>query len=89
MHSRAGPWEHGDIDMAALIAERGYGRLQHADLEPICDQVLAAFPDEVDAVRRGKTKVLMRLVGEVMRQTHGRADPRQVTALLEARVVQA
>lgn len=57
-------------------------RMREDELRPICEHVVRSFPDEVAAVRRGKDKVLMRLVGEAMRATAGRADPAHVTRVL-------
>ena len=48
--------------------------------------VLAACASEVDAYREGRSKVFGYLVGQVMKQTRGKANPGQVNALLKARL---
>jgi glutaminyl-tRNA synthetase len=57
------------------------------DLEPIraaVAAVLAAYPDKVEAYRRGKTGLLGFFIGQVVAAVGQGADPRQVKALLEA-----
>jgi aspartyl-tRNA(Asn)/glutamyl-tRNA(Gln) amidotransferase subunit B len=55
-------------------------------LEPLVDAVLAANPSQVDAYRGGKEGLLGFFVGQVMKQTQGRADPRIVSGLLRERL---
>lgn len=44
--------------------------------------VLAEYPDECERYRAGETRVLGFLVGQVIRRSSGKADPRQVNGLL-------
>ena len=46
------------------------------------DEVLAAHPDVVDGIRGGDLKPIGFLVGQVMRATRGKADPKQVQQLI-------
>ena len=55
-------------------------------LEAIIDQVLAANPKELEQYRNGKTKLLGFFVGQVMKQTGGRADPKQTNQLLDQKL---
>jgi aspartyl-tRNA(Asn)/glutamyl-tRNA(Gln) amidotransferase subunit B len=57
-----------------------------AELEPIVARVLEANPKEVEAFRGGKEGLLGFFVGQVMRETRGKADPRVVNDLLRARL---
>ena len=50
------------------------------------DDVLAANPQFVEQFRSGKEGVINALVGQVMKQTRGRADARQVQQLLRDRL---
>ncbi len=50
------------------------------------DQVLAANAEAIERLRGGEEKVLGFLVGQVMRATGGKADPKLVNALLRQRI---
>ncbi|HEY6635256.1 MAG TPA: Asp-tRNA(Asn)/Glu-tRNA(Gln) amidotransferase subunit GatB, partial [Acidimicrobiia bacterium] len=51
-------------------------------LDAAVDEVLAANPEAVESYRGGETKVVGFLVGQVMRATGGKADPKLVNGLL-------
>jgi aspartyl-tRNA(Asn)/glutamyl-tRNA(Gln) amidotransferase subunit B len=57
-----------------------------AELEPIVDAVLEANPGQVAAYRNGKEGLLGFFVGQVMRETQGKADPRVVNELVRAKL---
>ena len=50
------------------------------------DAVLAAHPEQVETYRGGKEGVLGFLVGQVMRETQGKADPKVVNRLLQEKL---
>lgn len=54
-------------------------------IESAVESVLAENPDAVNKIRSGETKPLGFLVGQVMRQMGGRADPKVVHSLLRKR----
>jgi aspartyl-tRNA(Asn)/glutamyl-tRNA(Gln) amidotransferase subunit B len=47
-------------------------------LDPVIDAILAANPGQVEAYRGGKEGLLGFFVGQVMKETQGKADPRVV-----------
>jgi aspartyl-tRNA(Asn)/glutamyl-tRNA(Gln) amidotransferase subunit B len=55
-------------------------------LEPVVDAVIAANPGQVAAYRGGKEGLLGFFVGQVMKETNGRADPRAVNELVRAKL---
>jgi len=55
-------------------------------LDPIIDEIVAANPGEVAAYRGGKEGLLGFFVGQVMRQTGGKADPRVVNERLREKL---
>jgi aspartyl-tRNA(Asn)/glutamyl-tRNA(Gln) amidotransferase subunit B len=55
-------------------------------LEPIVDAVLAANPGQVEAYRNGKDGLLGYFVGQVMKETQGKANARVVNELVRARL---
>jgi aspartyl-tRNA(Asn)/glutamyl-tRNA(Gln) amidotransferase subunit B len=59
---------------------------ESAELEPVIDAILAANPDQVEAFRGGKEGLLGFFVGQVMKETGGKADPRAVNELLRAKL---
>jgi aspartyl-tRNA(Asn)/glutamyl-tRNA(Gln) amidotransferase subunit B len=72
---------------ASIIARQGLAQVSdQGELERIVDEVLAAFPDEVAGFRGGKTKLMGFFVGQVMKATRGRANPRKVNAILKGRL---
>lgn len=56
-------------------------------IEAIVDQVLAENPDAVERYKAGEEKVVGFLVGQVMRASAGKADPRLANELLRSRLV--
>ena len=57
-----------------------------AELAPLVDRILAENEAQVAAYRAGKEGLLGFFVGQVMRETEGKADPRAVNELLRERL---
>ncbi|HEY5099576.1 MAG TPA: Asp-tRNA(Asn)/Glu-tRNA(Gln) amidotransferase subunit GatB [Gaiellaceae bacterium] len=57
-----------------------------SELVPVIDAVLAANPEQVETYRGGKEGVLGFFVGQVMRETGGKADPKVVNRLVRERL---
>jgi aspartyl-tRNA(Asn)/glutamyl-tRNA(Gln) amidotransferase subunit B len=55
-------------------------------LEPLIDQILAANPGQVESYRTGKEGLLGFFVGQVMKETGGKANPKVVSELLRERL---
>ncbi|MDM9379349.1 Asp-tRNA(Asn)/Glu-tRNA(Gln) amidotransferase subunit GatB [Chlorogloeopsis sp. ULAP01] len=55
-------------------------------LEPIVDEVIAANPKEVEKYRSGKTNVKGFFVGQVLKKTGGRADPKLTNELVDQKL---
>jgi aspartyl-tRNA(Asn)/glutamyl-tRNA(Gln) amidotransferase subunit B len=53
-----------------------------AELGPIVDRVLAEYPAQVEAYRSGKEGLLGFFIGQVMKQTGGKANPRTVNDIV-------
>lgn len=56
------------------------------ELSAWIDEVISAHPDEVEKFRKGKEGVLGFLVGQVMKRSGGRADPKKVREMLAERI---
>jgi aspartyl-tRNA(Asn)/glutamyl-tRNA(Gln) amidotransferase subunit B len=76
----------GDESFSA-DAYLGDGQITEAgDLEPLVDQILAANPQQVESYRAGKEGLLGFFVGQVMKETEGRANPKLVNELLREKL---
>jgi len=70
-----------------LIREMGLERVDdEGALSSVIDEVLAAWPDKIDAYRAGKKNLIGLFVGEVMKATGGAADPKAVRTMLAQRL---
>ena len=49
---------------------------------PIVDQVIKEFPLKVEEYKNGKKGIISMFMGEVMKRSHGKADPKIATQLL-------
>jgi aspartyl-tRNA(Asn)/glutamyl-tRNA(Gln) amidotransferase subunit B len=70
-----------------IIDRRGLRQITDTGaIERIVDEVLAAHPEQVAQYRAGQAKVFGFLVGQVMKASAGKANPRQVNELLRTRL---
>lgn len=68
------------------------GLLQISDegaLEGLVDQVLALNPESVESYLSGKEKALGHLVGQIMRETKGKANPQLVNEIILRKIKQS
>ena len=73
----------GPEEVDRRIAEGGLAQVSDsAAIEAIVSDVLAANPAQVAQYRAGREKLLGYFVGQVMKATQGKANPREVNALL-------
>ena len=76
-------WQ-GEGDVDEVIEARGLKQITDSGaIESLIDGVIAANPDQVEQFRAGKEKVLGFFVGQVMKQSQGKANPGQVNAILQ------
>jgi aspartyl-tRNA(Asn)/glutamyl-tRNA(Gln) amidotransferase subunit B len=61
----------------------GLDAVEETDLHHFCEAAVQELSDEAELVRQGNTRVLMKLVGEVMKLSRGRADAQLVRKHLE------
>jgi glutaminyl-tRNA synthetase len=55
-------------------------------LEPIVLKLIAENPDKVEAYKNGKTGLLSFFVGQVMRETGGKANPQLLQELVRSKL---
>jgi aspartyl-tRNA(Asn)/glutamyl-tRNA(Gln) amidotransferase subunit B len=71
----------------AIVDQRGLGMLSDpAAITVIVEELLAAHPEEVEAFRGGKTKLQGFFVGQLMKRTGGKADPRLANQILSQKL---
>ena len=71
----------------ALVEERGLGMISDPGaIEAIVEELLAAHPGEVEAYRGGKTKLQGFFVGQLMKKTGGKADPKLANQILSKKL---
>lgn len=63
-------------DFETLVSELGLSASAD-DLRASCEAVIAKLPKEAEKIRQGNQKVVMRLVGEVMKMSKGAADAKR------------
>ena len=72
-------------DPTSIVAESGQTQISDADeLKTIVKQVIGEQPAAVQDYRDGKDTAIKFLVGQVMRATRGRANPKTATELLQS-----
>jgi Asp-tRNA(Asn)/Glu-tRNA(Gln) amidotransferase B subunit len=57
-----------------------------SELEPVIEAILAANPGQVEAYKGGKDGLLGFFVGQVMKETNGKANPKVVNDLLREKL---
>jgi aspartyl-tRNA(Asn)/glutamyl-tRNA(Gln) amidotransferase subunit B len=72
-------------DPVAIAAANGFEAVDTSALEGLVDQAIAADPDAWAKFCAGEGKAMGALVGAVMKLSHGKADGKAVTALLQSR----
>ena len=79
-------WETGR-PAAAIVEERGLRQISDTGaLEGLVDELLAREADKAAEYRAGRTRLLGFFVGQVMKATGGKANPKMVNELLRARL---
>jgi aspartyl-tRNA(Asn)/glutamyl-tRNA(Gln) amidotransferase subunit B len=72
---------------AHIVKEKGLEQITDSSaIEKIVDEVLQANPSQVEEFRGGKEKVIGFLVGQVMKESKGKANPGMVNKLLKEKM---
>jgi aspartyl-tRNA(Asn)/glutamyl-tRNA(Gln) amidotransferase subunit B len=75
---------NGDFSADTYLAEAAIA--DTVELEPVLERVLAANESQVASYKAGKEGVLGYLVGQVMKETQGKANPKVVNELLRKKL---
>jgi aspartyl-tRNA(Asn)/glutamyl-tRNA(Gln) amidotransferase subunit B len=78
-----------EISVDAVLLHLGLTQVQDTGaLEGWVDEVLAAHPGEVARFRGGEAKLIGFFVGQVMKKSGGKADPKGVTPILQKKLTE-
>ena len=70
-----------------IIKEQGLEQMTDISaLESVIDEIIAKNLDQVEQFKNGNTKLLGFFVGQVMKATQGKANPKQVNQILDDRL---
>ena len=76
-------WENGS-DVDEIIESKGLVQIQDESLlEEIANKVIKSNPDQVSAYKNGKDKLFGFFVGQVMKETQGKANPQSINKILK------
>ena len=74
-------------DADTIIEEKGLRQVSDTGaIEALVEQVVAGNPDKVADYRGGKTKLMGWFVGQVMKASGGKANPKAVNEALRAKL---
>ncbi len=74
-------------EAAQIVAQRGLRQVTDTGaIEAIVDAIIAANPGQAEQYRSGNRKVIGWFVGQVMKETQGKANPKAVNEILRAKL---
>ncbi len=69
-------------DAAAIVKEKGLEQNSDAgELQAIVEKIVAANPEQAEDFRNGKAKIMGFFVGQLMKETKGKANPKMANEL--------
>ncbi|RQD75712.1 MAG: Asp-tRNA(Asn)/Glu-tRNA(Gln) amidotransferase subunit GatB, partial [Halanaerobium sp. MSAO_Bac5] len=75
-------------DPEKIVEEEGLKQISDEDeLESLVDQIIAANPDAVEDIKNGKDRAIGFLVGQIMKETRGKANPGLVNQMLRDKLM--
>ena len=74
-------------DPRAIVKTKGLAQVSDSGaIEEIVEKILERCPDEVSAYQNGKPQLMGFFVGQVMKETKGKANPKMVNQVLRQRL---
>jgi aspartyl-tRNA(Asn)/glutamyl-tRNA(Gln) amidotransferase subunit B len=75
------------VPPGTVIADKGYTAIHDRHvLEKILNDVFTENPEVVSQIKEGKTKLTHYLIGEAMKKTQGKADPKIIRELIDKKL---
>jgi aspartyl-tRNA(Asn)/glutamyl-tRNA(Gln) amidotransferase subunit B len=70
-----------------IVEEKGLVQVtDRSEIENIVVKIVSDNPKEAEAYKNGKTKILGFFVGQIMRETRGKANPQIVNEILKEKL---
>lgn len=74
--------KNSELKAIQIVREMGLEQVSdQSALKAVVDEVIEQNPSELEAYRNGKTKLFSFFMGQIMKKTKGKADPKIVTQL--------
>ncbi|MEK6680339.1 MAG: Asp-tRNA(Asn)/Glu-tRNA(Gln) amidotransferase subunit GatB [Nitrospirota bacterium] len=74
-------------DAEAIVQEKGLVQVtDESEIEKVIDEIIKANPDQLAEYRSGKDKLFGFFVGQVMKESKGKANPAKVNELLKKKL---
>jgi len=73
--------------LVRLVQEHTLASKPGLDLSKLADEIIQANPEESNLVRKGQEKVVMRLVGQDMRESKGSANAAELGRLFRVKLL--
>jgi aspartyl-tRNA(Asn)/glutamyl-tRNA(Gln) amidotransferase subunit B len=74
-------------DPEEIVEEKGLKQISDEDkLESLVEQIIEDNPDVIEDIRNGKDKAIGYLVGQVMKETKGKANPQMVNKMFKDKI---
>lgn len=71
-------------DPEKIVEQKGLTQISDkGELEKIAREVIESYPDEVAKFKSGKKQILGFFVGQVMKMTQGKANPKEINAIFQ------
>ncbi len=72
---------------ASIVAEKGLRQISDSsELESVLDQIIADNPTQVQQIKEGNQKLMGWFVGQVMKSTGGKANPKMINELVRQKL---
>ena len=82
----SGLFENPEKSPEEIAKEKGFEPADTGEVEGFIDQAIAENPGPADEVREGNDKAANFLTGQVMKLSRGKANPKQVTEMILAKL---
>ena len=71
-----------DEDLNKIVENKKISALSQEDLEKIVENIVSSNPESVEDYRQGKDRAVKYLMGQIMKETKGQADPALANKIL-------